>query len=103
MSLKSGFLAVLDRLSCRIQRWTEAKVASLSVGALALVVALTILVYGFNLGGARALTYHELYVACGAKQMAANGDLVLPRIGDRLWLEKPPLSHWLVLVSASVG
>ncbi len=41
-------------------------------------------------------------VAGGAKQMALDHDWLFPKIGNRLWLEKPPLLHWLVVVSAKL-
>ena len=56
----------------------------------------------FNLGGARSLTEHEIYVAGGARQMALDHDWLIPKVGDHLWLEKPPLLHWLVILSARI-
>ncbi len=56
-------------------------------------------VYGFNLGGF-ALTEHELPTASGARTMVLTGDWILPRLGPRLWLERPPLSQWLAALAA---
>ncbi len=60
-----------------------------------LLVALSVTTFGYNLGPARSLTEHETYVAAPAKQMVTDGDYLLPRIGDHLWVEKPPLPYWL--------
>ncbi len=76
--------------------------ASLDWRGWSLVIAVALAVCGFQLGGARALTEHEIYVAGGAKQMALEGGWLLPKIGDHFWLEKPPLLHWLAAVSATL-
>ncbi len=67
-----------------------------------LVVSVSMTVCCFKLGDARALTEHEIYVAGGAKQMMLDRDWLFPKIGDQLWLEKPPLLHWLVAISATM-
>jgi len=67
-----------------------------------LVVAVALTVCCFQLGNARALTEHEIYVAGGAKQMTMEGNWFFPKIGDQFWLEKPPLLHWLVAISATI-
>src|SRR4051812_32818522 len=51
---------------------------------------------GAGLGSSGRLTYHEAIVAQGAREMIARGDWVVPTLGGRPWLEKPPLAHWLV-------
>src|SRR4051794_41231846 len=70
------------------------------VVSVAAVVALALLTRGTALGRSGRLTYHEAIVAQGAREMLARGDLLVPTIGGRPWLEKPPLAHWLV---ASAG
>jgi 4-amino-4-deoxy-L-arabinose transferase-like glycosyltransferase len=60
------------------------------------------LLYGINLGGAHALTDHEILVAGVARQMAADGTWGMLLIGDNPWLEKPPLPHWLAALSGSI-
>jgi len=57
------------------------------------------LLYGVNLGGASALTDHEMLVGGVAKQMARDGTWGMLWIGDRPWLEKPPLPHSLAALS----
>lgn len=73
----------------------------LSLGAWAALLVVCGLTFVFNLGGARALTEHETYVAAPAKQMLTEGDFLLPRIGDHLWVEKPPLPYWLAAVTCA--
>jgi 4-amino-4-deoxy-L-arabinose transferase-like glycosyltransferase len=49
-----------------------------------------------GLGTADRLTYHEAFVAQGAREMLASGQWGYPTIGGVPWLEKPPLPWWLV-------
>jgi 4-amino-4-deoxy-L-arabinose transferase-like glycosyltransferase len=53
-----------------------------------------------GLGGAGRLTYHEAFVAQGAREILDSGNWAHPTIGGLPWLEKPPLPWWLV---AAVG
>ena len=76
--------------------------ASLGWRAWVLILALSIAVCGFRLGEARSLTEHEIQVGGGAKQMALDHDWLFPKIGDHLFLEKPPLPHWLAVISAKM-
>jgi 4-amino-4-deoxy-L-arabinose transferase-like glycosyltransferase len=71
--------------------------------SVAAVVALALLTLGTALGRAGRLTYHEAIVAQGAREMLAHGDLLVPTIGGRAWLEKPPLAHWLVALAGHVA
>jgi hypothetical protein len=61
----------------------------------ALVVGLSLLTVGSGLGRAGRLTYHEAFVAQSAREMIAGGDVLVPMMGGRPWLEKPPLLIWL--------
>jgi 4-amino-4-deoxy-L-arabinose transferase-like glycosyltransferase len=63
---------------------------------LASIVGLSALTLGIGLGGSGRLTYHEAFVAQGAREMIANGTFLVPTIDGRPWLEKPPLAFWLV-------
>lgn len=74
-------------------------IGPLTIRSWCLLLGVCVAVYGVNLGGARALTDHEIDVAGGARQMIAEGDWLIPRIGDHTWLEKPPLLHWLAASS----
>lgn len=86
--------SVSSRLALNSQR--------LPVSGWALLLLVSSLLYGFHLGRARALTEHEIVVAGIARQMVMEGDWLVPRIGDRVWLEKPPLPYWLAAL-CSVG
>jgi 4-amino-4-deoxy-L-arabinose transferase-like glycosyltransferase len=49
-----------------------------------------------GLGSSSRLTYHEAFVAQGAREMLGSGNWAYPTIGGLPWLEKPPLPWWLV-------
>ena len=49
-----------------------------------------------GLGSSSRLTYHEAFVAQGAREMLDSGNWLYPMIGGLPWLEKPPLPWWLV-------
>ena len=49
-----------------------------------------------GLGSSARLTYHEAFVAQGAREMLNSGNWAYPTIGGLPWLEKPPLPWWLV-------
>ena len=63
------------------------------LGFLLVLWALSI---GLGLGTAPRLTYHEAFVAQGAREILASGHWWHPTIGGLPWLEKPPLPFWLV-------
>ena len=63
------------------------------------VAALAALTLGVGLGSSGRLTYHEAFVAQAAREMVATGDVVIPTIGGRPWLEKPPLAFWLAALA----
>jgi 4-amino-4-deoxy-L-arabinose transferase-like glycosyltransferase len=50
------------------------------------------------LGSSSRLTYHEAFVAQGAREILSSGNWAYPTIGGLPWLEKPPLPWWLVAV-----
>jgi len=62
------------------------------------LLALAGLTLGVGLGGSGRLTYHEAFVAQAAREMQSGGVLV-PTVGGRPWLEKPPLAIWLVALT----
>ncbi len=49
-----------------------------------------------GLGSSSRLTYHEAFVAQGAREILDSGNWAYPAIGGLPWLEKPPLPWWLV-------
>jgi 4-amino-4-deoxy-L-arabinose transferase-like glycosyltransferase len=63
--------------------------------------AMVIVVYGtslllVNLGDNRVLTYHEVSFCQPAREMLANGDWIVPRIAGVPFLDKGPLTAWLI-------
>ncbi|WP_165224891.1 glycosyltransferase family 39 protein [Aquisphaera insulae] len=68
---------------------------------LAGLLVLTALAVGPGLGGSSRLTYHEAFVAEGAREIILSGSWWEPRIGGLPWLEKPPLPFWLVAAAGS--
>src|SRR5205085_819061 len=70
---------------------------------LAWIVGLSVLTVGLGLGRAGRLTYHEAFVAQAAREMIARGDVLVPTMGGRPWLEKPPLAIWLVAFLGRFG
>jgi 4-amino-4-deoxy-L-arabinose transferase-like glycosyltransferase len=67
------------------------------------IVGLSALTLGWGLGRAGRLTYHEAFVAQSAREMIASGDVLVPTLGGRPWLEKPPLAIWLVALSGRLA
>lgn len=65
-------------------------------GQLLYLMVLAGLVFLPALGSASRLTYHEAFVAHGAREMLESGNWAYPTIGGLPWLEKPPLPWWLV-------
>lgn len=62
-----------------------------------------LILYTFSLGRSRVLTDHEILLGTPAKQMLQTGDWLLPRIGDQLWLEKPPAPIWIAAISSWIA
>ena len=62
---------------------------------LACLIGLAALALLPGLGGSARLTYHEAFVAQGAREILDSGQWMFPTIGGLPWLEKPPLPWWL--------
>jgi 4-amino-4-deoxy-L-arabinose transferase-like glycosyltransferase len=67
----------------------------------------TWMIFGLSLvtlgpGLSATLSYHEAIVAQGAREMLADQSVLIPTLNGQPWLEKPPLLHWLVMISASL-
>ena len=75
----------------------------LGAARLASIAGLAALTLGIGLGGSGRLTYHEAFVAQGAREMIASGDVLVPTIDGRPWLEKPPLAVWLVALAGKLS
>ena len=67
------------------------------------IVGLSLLTVGLGLGRAGRLTYHEAFVAEAAREMLTSGDVLVPTMGGRPWLEKPPLPIWLVALTGQLA
>jgi 4-amino-4-deoxy-L-arabinose transferase-like glycosyltransferase len=70
---------------------------------IASIVGLSLVTVALGLGRAGRLTYHEAFVAEAAREMIATGDVLVPTMGGRPWLEKPPLPIWLVALSGRLA
>ena len=68
----------------------------------ALLVLLTVLVGGFHLATGRLLTAHETIHCRNIQEMQASGDWIIPTCGGRVWLERPPLPHWLTAAGVAL-
>src|SRR5690348_133876 len=80
-------------------RATPAKTApraGLGRHGLGFVAVLWALGICLGLGTASRLTYHEAFVAQGAREIVASGCWWHPAVGGLPWLEKPPLPFWVV-------
>ena len=71
----------------------DVRLGGLAITYLLFLCLLTLLP---GLGSSSRLTYHEAFVAQGAREMLDSGNWLYPRIGGLPWLEKPPLPWWLV-------
>lgn len=63
-----------------------------------MVVALAFLLAVPGLGSGYLWDRDETWYAGCALNMVLTGDWLVPRVGDRLFLEKPPLAYWLMAV-----
>lgn len=63
----------------------------------AILVVFCGLLFGFSLVGGRPLTMHEAVLPETAREMFLDGDLVIPKSGNRPWLESPPAPQWITV------
>jgi 4-amino-4-deoxy-L-arabinose transferase-like glycosyltransferase len=70
--------------------------ASLGTRRLICLIILAALTLLPGLGSSGRLSYHEAFVAQGAREILNSGKWAYPTIGGVPWLEKPPLPWWLV-------
>ncbi|MDB5321406.1 MAG: hypothetical protein JWN40_3037 [Phycisphaerales bacterium] len=62
------------------------------------------LLFGYSMFSGRPLSLHEARLPECAREMALNGDWLIPRSGGRPWLERPPLPHWaMITVNSMIG
>ena len=70
---------------------------------LAGLLILSALVFLPGLGRSSRLSYHEAFVAQGAREMLDSGVWAYPTIGGLPWLEKPPLPWWLTVALGRIA
>lgn len=75
----------------------------LSWRAWLLLILYTGSLYTWYLGPCRCITGHECHNIEAAREMAASGDWLVPRIAGQPWLEKPPLPHWCIALAGCVS
>jgi 4-amino-4-deoxy-L-arabinose transferase-like glycosyltransferase len=75
---------------------------SLSRADWTLLILFSLGLFGFSLFGWRPMTMHEGVLPQTARTMLADHDWVVPKNGDRPWLESPPLPQWITVAVASV-
>ena len=53
---------------------------------------------------AKTLTGHESVLAQNSREMLADGDWLVPKVGGEIWLERPPVPDWIICaVYAAAG
>lgn len=67
------------------------------------VIAITLVVTFFHLGGSRTFISHEAYLAVTAREMLTTGDWIIPRFGGIPRLQKPPLGYWSAAICGWIG
>jgi len=61
-----------------------------------------LLLSGSGILANESFTGHEAVVPQSAREMMVHHDWLVPTIGGYPWLERPPLSHWLIIGAASI-
>ncbi len=69
---------------------------------LGVLVVLCTLLYGYRLVHQRVLSTHEAVHCENVREMFLSHDWIIPSYGDRPWLERPPLPHWITGSAASL-
>jgi 4-amino-4-deoxy-L-arabinose transferase-like glycosyltransferase len=70
---------------------------------MAAIVVISAMTLAIGLGGAGRLTYHEAIWAQSARELIARGDVLVPTLDGRPWLEKPPLATWLIALTSRLA
>ncbi len=61
-----------------------------------ILILFSTILFGYSLIGGRPLTMHEARLPETTNEMIKNSDWVVPHSGDRPWVERPPLPHWIM-------
>lgn len=70
----------------------------------AAVLAGPLVLFTLAVFSGRSLTTHETVHCQNVREMLEDGDWIIPHYGGRVWLERPPLPHWLTAaVVAATG
>src|SRR5947209_8792436 len=64
-----------------------------------LIGIFSIVLFGYAGISGRPLTMHEARLPQTSREMLATHSWLLPHSGNRPWLERPPLPHWIVIAS----
>ena len=56
-----------------------------------------LVLFGYTLVAGRMLTGHESVVPQNAREMFADHDWIIPKVGGLPWLERPPLPDWILV------
>jgi 4-amino-4-deoxy-L-arabinose transferase-like glycosyltransferase len=67
-----------------------------------LLVLLALLLFGYETISGKPLTMHEARLPQCSREMLASGEWLLPRSGERPWLERPPFPHWVELIAGHI-
>ncbi len=62
------------------------------------LIALCVLLFGWPIVLNRSLSTHETVHTHNVREMLRDGDWWIPHYGGRVWLERPPLPHWLTAI-----
>jgi 4-amino-4-deoxy-L-arabinose transferase-like glycosyltransferase len=68
-----------------------------------LLTVLATMLFGYSAISGKPLTMHEARLPQNAREMLASGQWLLPRSGERPWLERPPLPHWVMLLEGRLA
>jgi 4-amino-4-deoxy-L-arabinose transferase-like glycosyltransferase len=67
-----------------------------------LLAAFALVLFGYGTISGKPLTMHEARLPQLSREMLATGRWLLPHSGERPWLERPPLPHWVTLAVGHV-
>ena len=67
-----------------------------------LLAAFGLVLFGYGLISGKPLTMHEARLPQLSREMFEAGRWLLPHSGERPWLERPPLPHWVTLAVGHV-
>jgi 4-amino-4-deoxy-L-arabinose transferase-like glycosyltransferase len=68
-----------------------------------ILIAYSWMLFGIALVSGRSLTMHESVLPQCTREMYESGNWLVPTSGDRPWLHRPPLPHWVLLAIATVA